>query len=94
MVRRLFGGGGSLERTRPLKSILAGKIPGILFVWGSERGYWIAIQHQFNGLRRNSLHIGTGNLFRPSRELVKSGIREFIRPDQGIPRWPPFPLRP
>src|SRR5207237_6109500 len=33
---------------------------------------------QFNGLRRNFLRIGTGNLFRPSRELNRA-IREFIR---------------
>ena len=33
---------------------------------------------KFNGLRANSLRIGTGNLFRPSRELNRV-IRELIR---------------
>ena len=33
---------------------------------------------KFNGLQPNSLRIGTGNLFRPSRELNQI-IREFIR---------------
>src|ERR1700730_11015362 len=33
---------------------------------------------KFNGLRRNSLRIGTGNLFRPSRELIRA-IRELNR---------------
>ena len=33
---------------------------------------------KYNGLRPNSLRNGTGNLFRPSRELNRA-IREFIR---------------
>jgi hypothetical protein len=33
---------------------------------------------EFNGLRSNSLLIGTGNLIRPCRELIRA-IREFFR---------------
>jgi hypothetical protein len=33
---------------------------------------------EFNGLRPNSLRIGTGNLIRPCRELIRA-IREFFR---------------
>src|ERR1700731_4471545 len=32
---------------------------------------------EFNGLRSNSLRIGTGNLIRPCRELIRA-IREFF----------------
>src|SRR6202043_53572 len=39
---------------------------------------------KFNGLRANSLRIGTGNLFRPSREL-NPGHQGINSPDQGIP---------
>ena len=35
-------------------------------------------RNKFNDLQPNSLRIGTGNLFRPSRELNRP-IREFIR---------------
>ena len=53
-----------------------GKIQGILFVWASECARNPASNSM--GLRRNSLRIGTGNLFRPSRELNRA-IREVIR---------------
>jgi hypothetical protein len=46
-------------------------------------------RNKFNALRRNSLRIGTGNLFRPSREL-NPGHQGSYSPDQGIPHWPPF----
>jgi hypothetical protein len=45
-----------------------------------------------SALRRNSLRFRTGNLFWPNRESNRA-IREFIQPDQGIPRWPPFHFR-
>jgi hypothetical protein len=44
--------------------------------FGSLTGSQFSIK--FNGLRCNSLRIGTGNLFRPSRELNRA-IREVIR---------------
>jgi len=46
-------------------------------------------RNKFKDLRRNSLRIGTANLFRHSRELNR-GHQGSYSPDQGIPRWPPF----
>src|ERR1700731_1887968 len=47
---------------------------------------------EFNGLRHNSLRIGTGNLIRPCRELNRA-IREFFRLIRESGRAPPFQLR-
>ena len=69
----------SLERTRPAKfpaswekyrEFCSSRPPSATI--GSKS---IA---EFNGLRPNSLRIGTGNLIRPCRELIRA-IREFFR---------------
>jgi hypothetical protein len=47
---------------------------------------------KYNSLRSNSLRIGTGNLIRPCRELIR-GHQGIFSPDQGIPRRPAISLR-
>jgi hypothetical protein len=68
------------ERSRGVP--LAGEVMRWLFTGKGMLTYNPSIivsesRNKFNGLQPNSLRIGTGNLFRPSRELNRS-IREFI----------------
>ena len=67
-------------------SLLAGKIQGILFSGPPSATIVSESRNKFNDLQPNSLRIGTGNLFRPSRELnpAHQGIYSL---DQGIPRF-------
>src|SRR4051794_35877342 len=66
---RLGAGGGSRERTHPLK-------PNSLLQRGTQRRVRVGNPAVLQWLRRNSLHLGTGNLFAPNREL-EGDIREL-----------------
>ena len=64
-----------------------------MFVGAFECDDWLGIRAKYKGLRPNSLRSGTGNLFRPSRELNRA-IREIIRRIRDFLRWPRLRRKP